>query len=129
MLLIDANAILRYMLCDNVNMAEQVEELLKREVVTVKNEVLAEVVYVLIKVYKLPKTEVYSSILQFLDLENVYIENKSLIVFAMKSFSQTNLDFVDTLLHAYSVLEGARVFTFDKKLLSKIERVTNEQLD
>ena len=123
MLLIDANAILRYILCDNVDMAEQVEELLENKVVTAKNEVLAEVVYVLDKVYKLPRAEIYAVIVQFLDLENVQIEDMAVVVQALETYSQTRLDFVDTLLYAYHALKGTIVFTFDKKLLSKMKQV------
>jgi len=53
MLLIDANAILRYILCDNEKMAVQVEDLLEKRMVNLRNEVLAEVVYVLNKVYSI----------------------------------------------------------------------------
>jgi len=122
MLLIDANAILRYILCDNAEMAEQVEELLENKVVTLRNEVLAEVVYVLSKVYKLPRNEIHAVIVQFLDLESVQIENKVVVVLALETFSQTRLDFVDTLLYAYHILKGVNIFTFDKKLISKMKQ-------
>ena len=120
MLLIDANAILRYILCDIEDMAEQVEELLEREIVTVQNEVLAEVVYVLGKVYKLSRTEISSVIVQFLNLSNVEIRDKPVIILALETFGQTKLDFVDTLLYAYYILKDAEVFTFDKELRSKM---------
>ena len=122
MLLIDANAILRYILCDNADMAEQVDELLKNELVTVKNEVLAEVVYVLDKVYKLPRAEISAVIVQFLDLENVQIKDKTVMLNALETYSQSKLDFIDTLLYAYHLLKGASVFTFDKKLISKMKQ-------
>jgi len=121
-MIIDANAILRYILCDNADIAEQVDELLENKVVTAKNEVLAEVVYVLNKVYKLPRAEIYTVIVQFLDLENVQAIDKAVVVKALETYSQTGLDFVDTLLYAYHVLKGAKIFTFDKKLLSKMKQ-------
>jgi predicted nucleic-acid-binding protein len=103
-------------------MAEQVEELLENKVVSARNEVLAEVVYVLDKVYKLPRTETHSVIVKFLDLENVQIDDKDVVVLALETFSQTRLDFVDTLLYAYHTLKGAKIFTFDKKLLFKMKQ-------
>ena len=121
MLLIDANAILRYILCDNADMAEQVEILLENNEVVVRNEVLAEVVYVLSKVYKLPRNEIYAVASQFLDLENVKTDDKPVVILALETFSQTGLDFVDTLLYSYHAIKGAEVFTFDKKLLSKMK--------
>ncbi|MCL2224861.1 MAG: PIN domain-containing protein [Defluviitaleaceae bacterium] len=122
MLLVDANVILRYILYDNEEMADQVDELLKDNVVTIRNEVLAEVVYVLDKVYKLPRTEIHEVLILFLDLENVKTQDRDVVVLALETFSQSGLDFVDTLLYAYHVVKDAKVFTFDKKLLSKIKQ-------
>ena len=95
------------------------EELLENEVVTAKNEVIAEVIYVLDKVYKLPRMEIHSVIEQFIDLENVYVEDSAVVLLALEVFGQENFDFVDTLLFAYHNLMDVRVFTFDKKLLTK----------
>ena len=122
MLLIDANAILRYILCDNAEMAENVEELLDNTIVTIRNEVLAEVVYVLEKVYKLPKDKIHSALVQLLDMENVSIDDKAVVLLALETFMQTKLDFVDTLLYAYHNLKGADIFTFDKGLTSKLNQ-------
>ncbi|MCL2528202.1 MAG: PIN domain-containing protein [Defluviitaleaceae bacterium] len=122
MLLIDANAILRYLLCDNAGMAEKIEDLLENAVVTVRYEVLAEVIYVLNKVYKLQRVEIHEVIVKFLDLDSVNIEDNAVAVLALETFSQTRLDFVDTLLYAFHVINGAEVFTFDKKLLNKISQ-------
>ncbi|MCL2602976.1 MAG: PIN domain-containing protein [Defluviitaleaceae bacterium] len=123
MLLIDANAILRYILCDNADMADAVEKLLETTEVTVKNEVLAEVVYVLIKVYALPRNEVCGVIEQFLDLENVRAEEKAVVISALETFSRTTLDFVDSLLYAYYAVNRVRVFTFDKKLIKILSTI------
>ena len=120
MLIIDANAILRYILCDNDDMATQVEELLENELTTARHEVLAEVVYVLNKVYKLPRLEIQRVVEQFLNLENIHTDDKAVVLFALTAFGQTTLDFVDTLLYAHHVVKGSRVFTFDKKLRTKM---------
>ena len=65
MLFIDANAILRYMLNDNIEMAAKVCALLDNARVTVRHEVIAEVVYVLNKVYLLPRNEIAEGIKAF----------------------------------------------------------------
>jgi len=120
MLLIDANAILRYILNDNEEMADQVEQLLATKFVSVKNEVLAEVIYVLEKVYQLSREDIASVATEFMDLENVYADDMPVTMLALETFSQTKLDFVDTLLYSYHIIRQATIFTFDKKLLSKI---------
>jgi len=69
--------------------ADQVESLLENETVIIRAEVLAEVVYVLDKVYKLPRLEIHTVITQFLDLNNVEIEDKVVIVLTLETYSQT----------------------------------------
>jgi len=71
----------------------------------------------------LPRNEIHTVIVQFLDLENVQTEDKTVVVQALETYSQTKLDFVDTLLYAYNAIKNIRIFTFDKKLLSKIKQI------
>jgi len=125
MIIIDANAILRYILCDNEDMANHVEELLEHNVVCIKHEVLAEVVYVLTRVYSLPRVEVQSVVMQFLELDNVVTDERAVVARAMESFCADGLDFVDSMLYAYCVIKNAEIFTFDKKLLSKVRNFKN----
>ena len=54
MILLDANYILRYLLRDNEEMYLIAEEIILNNAYMVLNEVVAEVVYVLEKVYKVP---------------------------------------------------------------------------
>jgi len=62
MVIIDANAILRYVLRDNAEMAKKVHELISSCKVTVRYEVMAEVLYVLEKVYHMPRNEIVDGI-------------------------------------------------------------------
>ena len=50
------------------------------------------------------------------------MERKNVMVRAVEIFAETKLDFVDCILAAYHDVEGANVFTFDKKLKKRIER-------
>ena len=118
MLLIDANAILRYALNDNVDMAIKVRDLIAKSKVFVRHEVLAEVVYVLSKVYLLPRKEIAEGINTFFSHPNVETEAEEVAILALKTYANTNLDFVDCLLYAFSDAYGYDVFTFDKKLNS-----------
>ena len=62
MLIIDANAILRYVLYDNEDMAKKVNELILGNTVTVRYEIMAEVIYVLEKVYSMSRSEIAAGI-------------------------------------------------------------------
>ncbi|MCL2421705.1 MAG: PIN domain-containing protein [Defluviitaleaceae bacterium] len=124
MLLIDANAILRFILRDNEEMAQEVGMILKTRDVVLKNEVLAEVLYVMEGVYKLSRQEMCPTINGLIALSRLHMESKEVVAFALKTFEETRLDFVDTLLYAYHVIEGKDVFTFDKKLRNKLKTAT-----
>jgi predicted nucleic-acid-binding protein len=121
MMLIDANAILRYLLKDNADMANKVDELLKGIKVKVRYEVVAEVVYVLGKVYKMPRNEIAEGLNIFLSLPNVETESVEVLSFALKSYADANMDFVDCVLYGFFAVCGDSVFTFDKKLNSKLK--------
>ena len=116
MLIIDANAILRYLLNDNVDMAKAVDELIGQNKVTIRYEIMAEVVYVLEKVYILPRNEIKNGIKTFLSLPNVEVETINILMFAFDIYADKKLDFVDCLLYGFNAIYGYDVFTFDKKL-------------
>ena len=114
MLFIDANAILRYLLNDNIEMATKVCDLLDNAKVTVRHEVIAEVVYVLDKVYLLPRNEIAEGIKVFISLSNVETESRELLLFALKTYADTNIDFVDSLLYGLAAMYEHTVFTINK---------------
>ena len=112
-ILIDANVILRYLLNDNEEMAEQAKKIIICGACTVP-EVLAEEIYVLKSVYKVDKQEICAAI--FAILNEIELEHKKTIRRAVEIFSEKNLDFVDCILIAYSEIENYKIFSFDKKL-------------
>ena len=113
MQLIDTNVILRFILNDNVEMAQRAAEVIASGAYT-KPEIIAEVVYVLKSVYSTPKDKIKLIIHGLSDI--VRIENSDCVIHAIDLFSSTSLDFVDCLLAAYHSLNGETVFTFDRKL-------------
>ena len=115
---IDANAILRYILNDNSEMATKVRELLDNSKIFIRYEVLAEVIYVLKKVYLLPRHEIVDAINVFLSELNVETESMEVLLLALEKYATVNLDFVDCILYSFNMIYGYEVFTFDKKLVS-----------
>jgi predicted nucleic-acid-binding protein len=124
MLLIDANAILRYTLNDNTEMAEKVRLTIVNNKVLVRYEIIAEVVYVLIKVYSLPRKEITEGIKTFLATHNVEVESKEVMSIALDTFADVNMDFVDCVLYGFRAILGFDVLSFDKRLNSMIEKLT-----
>ncbi len=113
MLLIDANVILRYLLGDHEEMSQKAKNAIMSGAYTTV-EVLAEVVYVLMGVYHAEREEVKEWLSCFLD--EISLENKQAILYALRVFAETKLDFVDCVLIGYNRILGEKVYTFDKKL-------------
>lgn len=118
--LLDANAILRFLLNDNEEMALKTENAIKNGAFT-KEVVIAEVVYVLCGVYKIERTLVAAKIEELLKF--IEIENPEVLKKAMQTFSEFSLDFVDCLLIAYNNVLDIDVFSFDKKLNNKLKKI------
>ena len=114
MVMLDANAILRYILNDNEDMALEVAEVIRSEDIIVTIEVIAEVVYVLKRVYGVDKKAITESILDF--ISDVNVVGKDILVLGIETYADKNLDFIDCILYAYKCIRGYDVFTFDKKL-------------
>jgi len=126
MLIIDANAILRYVLYDNEDMANEVNNLILSNKVTVRYEVMAEVIYVLEKVYSMSRSEIADGIKIFLGLSNIETETEEVLRLALETYANMKIDFVDCLLYGFKAICGYDIFTFDKKLKSMIESIQFE---
>ena len=114
MVMFDTNMILRYLLDDNKEMAEKAEQYLNTRNVSVTPEIIAEVVYVLKGVYSLKRSMVTDTIKKFMELVNC--QEHDIVILALETFSNKNLDFVDCVLYAYHKLQNIEIATFDKKL-------------
>lgn len=69
--IVDANLILRYLLQDAPQFIDQANEKMERCSIFIPNEVIAEVVYVLEKVYKVERQEIYDSLRNLLRYRNI----------------------------------------------------------
>lgn len=116
MKIIDANIVLRYLLKDNSVLFIKAVKIIENENVFLITEIIAEIVYVLEKVYKVPKSEIKNVLINFFANNNIIISNKKLVNKALYNYEQFNLDFVDSLLLAYHELNKYEVIIFDKKL-------------
>ena len=116
--MLDANMILRYLLNDDKDMADTAEKYLNAGDVTVTIEVIAEVVYVLKGVYKMERKDIAQTISDFLNLVNCC--DIDVLKFALNTYGEHTLDFVDCVLLGYNMLRNIEIATFDKRLLKLI---------
>ena len=115
MILLDTNYILRYLLRDNEKMFATASETISSQHCFMLESVLAEVVYVLNGVYKIPKPVITKILSQFISLENISMcETVSIFMTALEYYQRKNLDFVDCCLCARK--GRYEIKSFDKKL-------------
>jgi len=119
----DANVVLRYLLFDNAELAAQAADIIEKTEIFIPFEVVAEIVYVLEKVYKIRRKEISNSILELFQYENIGTNDDSILLKAMGIFSSSKMDFVDTLLCGYSEVRGDDVITFDKEINRFLEKI------
>jgi len=121
MVIFDTNAILRYILRDNPEMAEEVKRHLFRDICFIPVEVVAEIVYVLSKVYRVERDVIAQTITNIANVDNIMVAQNSVVLHALRVYASTTLDFVDCLLIGYAKEDGYAIFTFDKKLLKHLK--------
>ncbi len=123
MRIVDANVILRYLLQDNEKYSPQAIEIIDNSEVYTTTEVIAEVIYVLIKVYELPRNSVAQKLLLLFEKEIVLHKNNDIIIRALQIFLDTKLDFVDCVLLSYHIIDQDEIISFDKKVNQYIKRL------
>jgi predicted nucleic-acid-binding protein len=113
----DANIILRYLLKDDENCFSKARVILEENNILLPFEVCAEVIYVLEKVYKVPRKNIHDALIILINYPNIAMPDKSLLLESLKIYEAENIDFIDSLLVAYHIVLKAKIHTFDKKLL------------
>ena len=118
--IVDANVVLRYLLADVPTLFARSEQILENEAVYLRFEVLAEVVYVLDKVYAVSRREISASVAGLLKYPTVTTYNSEVAIRALETYSDSSLDIVDSLLCGYSYVQGAEIVSFDKQLIKRL---------
>jgi len=118
--IVDANVILRYLLANVPTLFTRSEQILENEAVYLPFEVLAEVVYVLDKVYAVSRGEISASLAELLKYPTVSTYNAEVAFRGLETYSDSSFDIVDSLICGYSSVQGAEVVSFDKQLNKRL---------
>ena len=129
---VDANVILRYLLRDSEDLYRKAEEFFEdvfrgKKLAFIRDAVVAEVIYVLEKLYKIGKKEIADVISELLNLRHIKVADKSVLLTALNIYSNRNMDFVDCLIYAYSQIY--EVVSFDRevnKCATAIKKVSGQ---
>ena len=120
-IILDTNALLRFITGDNIEKCQKVSELINTTDCIVPIEVIAEAVYNLEKFYMHPRNLVADEIKDFIAIKENLVFEENVVRYSCNTFASTNLDFIDCILVAYAKVRGNPVFSFDNELNKKLE--------
>ena len=118
--LIDTNILIRYLTNDTPSHAQAVETLIRnapKRSLILSDAILIEVVFVLLSVYELPKTELIDK-MNVIIASDVFLLNRALWSKVFDIYSRYGISIVDSYMCAVSGLKKLPLLTFDKKLRS-----------
>ena len=123
---VDANVILRFLLGEPEDQAYSSKAIFDRAsraelTVAIHPVVCAEVIYVLTspRLAAYPRRQVAEVLRGFFALEGVEVVDLDVVLKALRQFEETNLEWVDCLLLAYS--KEVPVYTFDQAMVASGE--------
>lgn len=125
----DTNLFLRYLMNDDPPQADAVEQVLIRakngEFRLVANAlVMAEIVWVLEKVYNLERLTIRESIFAIINTPGLDIAEADLITQALDWYAGQNIDFVDAFSACWMQAQQIdAVYTFDNRHFSRIDQL------
>jgi predicted nucleic-acid-binding protein len=125
---VDANYIIRYLIRDDESHYKQVLKVFKeaqkgRIKIILLDEIIAEVIYVLSKVYEVPREEILFSLSTLIETGGFYCKSsKDLLLNTLKIYGETNLDFVDILIYLKAQNEEGKILSFDNDF-KKLEKL------
>ena len=117
----DTNVILRYLIKDNrelYNRADQFFSKIKvgEERAIILESVIAECIYVLIKIYKVPRDEAANSLIAILNYRGIANHDRDDLISALYLFAREKIDIVECILYVKANNSGSILFSFDNDL-------------
>lgn len=120
--IIDTNLIVRYLVNDqpaHYKIARDFFDLVKLGKIKaiLEQAVFAETVFVLSKIYEVPKEKISEALTGLLEYKGIYNHEKEVLLEALSIYTQTNLHIVDCILIAKTQLQTIKIQSFDQELL------------
>lgn len=112
--IIDETVILRYLLDDDEVLSPRVKVIATRTA-RVYPEIITRVVVTLRDVYKVPRVEIAAAMKRLLD--DVMVDEPTVVALAVKLFGKTHMDFTDCLLAARTAIYNDDVVSFGKPII------------
>ncbi len=126
---IDTNVFLRYLTNDDPQKADRIETLFEKaergEITLMTSHlVIAELVWTLESYYRIKSAQIESLILAILNTPYMEVAEEELIIQALDTYVEKNIDFIDAY-NAYFMREKGlrRIYTYDVKHFQRIDWV------
>ena len=113
--IIDETVILRYLLNDDEVLSPRAAKVIATRTTRVYPEIITRVVVTLRDVYKVPRTDLSVAMTRLLD--DVMVDEPTVIAFAIKLFGKTHMDFTDCLLAARTAIYNDDIVSFGKPII------------
>lgn len=112
--IIDETVILRYLLDDEV-LSPRASKVIATRTARAYPEIITRVVVTLRDVYKVPRVEIAAALKRLLD--DVMVDEPTVVALAVKLFGKTHMDFTDCLLAARTAIYNDDVVSFGKPII------------
>jgi predicted nucleic acid-binding protein len=125
--IIDANVILRFFLADEPKQFQKAKSFFERielgeEEVLLTEIIFVEVIWVLHKVYEIPRQDISEKISKFIYFKGLKtILEKELFIESLKHYVLSSIDIQDIFLAVLAKRKNGIVITFDKSDFKKLE--------
>jgi predicted nucleic-acid-binding protein len=126
----DTNTIVRYLVEDDPALYAKAKEFFDKVKhggvkAVILESVITECVYVLTKIYKVPRDRAAGSLIDILRYKGITNDDQQELIRALTLCSEHGLDIVDCILCAKAVSGGDHLFTFDTDL-NKLVRTLSQ---
>lgn len=113
--IIDETVILRYLLDDDEVLSPRAAKVIATRTARVYPEIITRAVVTLRDVYKVPRVEIAAAMKRLLD--DVMVDEPTVVALAVKLFGKTHMDFTDCLLAARTAIYNDDVVSFGKPII------------
>jgi len=114
--IVDANIVLRYLLKDHMTFYPKAKQIIEQKEIYVPAEVAAEIVYVLEKVYEVPRDEISNALTELFSYPNLSTLDTPALRESLVVYKKNKIDFVDAILVSYNHINGHIIHSFDKQI-------------
>lgn len=124
----DTNIIVRYLVKDNITLYTKAKDFFDKvrdgsEKAVILESVIAECVYVLTKIYQVPKNKASNSLIDILHYKGIANDDQKELIRALTISLESGVDIVDCILCAKAAGSGDNLFSFDEELNKLAKRI------